>query len=85
MGGLAAAAAKAFEIGPALIPEDRHQGENEVGLIEADAFAVNSNEDVGDLFLVNGGRDFERGKWVFLEVEEAIQVVANEFLCLLVH
>ncbi len=45
--------AEPLELGAPVVPEHRHQREDEVGLVELDALAVDADEDLGDLLLVD--------------------------------
>ncbi|MGA7948609.1 MAG: hypothetical protein WCA45_00395 [Thiobacillaceae bacterium] len=65
-----------FQIVAAFVPEYRQKGEDKVGLVELDPFAVDTDEDVGHLLLVNRWGDLQSGEGVFLQVEQAIEVVA---------
>ena len=61
-----------------VVPEDREQRQEEVGLLQLDSFAVDPNEDLRDVLLIDRGRDLQRGKRVLLQIEEAVEVVGDE-------
>jgi hypothetical protein len=64
----------------ALVPEDRQQRQDEVGLVELHPLAVDPHEDVGHLLLVDRRRDLQGGERVFLEVEQSVEVVGDLLL-----
>ena len=46
-------------------------------MVELNSFAVDPHEDVRDLLFVDRRRDFKRGEWVLLKVEEPIKIMRD--------
>lgn len=64
----------------ALVPEDRHQRQDEVGLIERFALAVDPHEDLGDLLLVERRGEFHGREWILLDVVQPIDCLGEPVL-----
>jgi hypothetical protein len=61
-----AVSAELFEFDPQVLAENRHEREDEVGLVELYTLAVDSDENFRHKLLVDNRRDLQRGKWVRL-------------------
>src|SRR3990172_9176814 len=69
-----------LEFLPAVIPENGHQREYEVCLVEWSPHAVDTDKNLGHLLFVDHWRHFKRCEGVLLEIKQAVQVVADSLL-----
>src|SRR5207248_9790086 len=60
--------AKRFKFGSASVPKDRHEGQDEICLIESLALAINANKHLCDLFFRDCLRELQSSERVHREV-----------------
>src|SRR5688572_24303826 len=82
--GVLRGTAEVLELLSALVPPDRHEGEDEVGLVERDSLRVDPNEDLGDLLLVDRARELKRREGIALEVVEAVDRLVEMVLLVVI-
>jgi hypothetical protein len=58
-----------FKLHTSIVPKYREKGEDKIGLIELDAFAVYSNEDIGYLLFIYCWSNFESCERISLKIE----------------
>ena len=73
-------AAELLELPTALLPVNRHEREDEVGLVELDAFGVDADEDLRDLLLVAVGAELDDLEAEVAEVADTVDALLERVL-----
>ena len=65
-----------------LVPKHGQKCKDEVRLIQLHTLAVDANEYVRHVLLVDGRRNFQRPERILLEIEQVVQIVGDLLLLL---
>ena len=67
------ASTKCLDLAAPCLPMDRHQGQDEIRLVERDALRIGAHEDVGDLLFVRASVEFDDLKCEVAQVPHAVE------------